>query len=58
MSVYGQLIRAHQDELLRAAAPHRLAAQARRSHHPPLHHPIAAAARRLVAMRCLCRLFS
>jgi hypothetical protein len=58
MSVYGQLKKAHQDELLRAAARHRLAARARGAHPPQPHHPIAAPTPRLAAMRCLCRLFS
>ena len=58
MSVYGQLKKAHQDELLRAAARHDLAAQAPRARPPRPHHPIAAPTRRLAAMRCLRRLFS
>jgi hypothetical protein len=57
MSVYGQLKKAHQDELLRAAARHGLAAQALRARPPRPHHPIAAPTRRLAAM-CLRRLFS
>lgn len=42
MSVYGQLKKAHQDELLQVAARHRLAGQARRARPPRRHHPIAA----------------
>jgi hypothetical protein len=57
MSVYGQLKKAHQDELLRVAARHRLVGQARRARPPRRHHSVAAPARRLAAMR-LRRLFS
>ena len=57
MSVYGQLKKAHQDELLRVAARHRLAGQARRARPPRPHHPVVASARRRAAMR-LRRLFS
>jgi hypothetical protein len=57
MSVYGQLTKAHQDELLRTAARHRQAGQARRARPPLPHHPITAPARRLAAIR-LRRLFS
>jgi hypothetical protein len=51
MSVHYQLKKARQDELLRAAARGRLAAQARRARPPRPHHPIAAPVRRLAAMR-------
>jgi hypothetical protein len=57
MSIHYQLMKARQDELLRAAARDRLAAQARRARSPHPHHPIAAPARRRAAMR-LRRLFS
>ena len=57
MYVHYQLMKARQDELLRAAARDRLAAQARRARPPRPHHPITAPARRLAAMR-LRRLFS
>jgi DNA-directed RNA polymerase specialized sigma24 family protein len=51
MSVYGQLKKAYQDELLQAAARHRLASQARRAHPPRPHHPITAVPRRTAATR-------
>ena len=57
MPIYGQLKRAYQDELLRAAARDRLAAQARRARPPRPNHPAAATARRRAATR-LRRLFS
>jgi hypothetical protein len=57
MSIQYQLAKARQDELLRTAARDRLAAQARRARPPQPHHPVAAPARRLAAMR-LRRLFS
>jgi len=57
MPIYGQLKRAYQDELLRAAARDRLAAQARRARPPRPTHPAAAPARRRAATR-LRRLFS
>ena len=57
MYLHYQGKKAYQDELLRAAARDRLAAQARRARPPRPHHPITAPARRLAAMR-LRRLFS
>jgi hypothetical protein len=57
MYLHYQLMKARQDELLRAAARDRLAAQARRARPPLPHHPADAPARRLAAMR-LRRLFS
>jgi len=55
MSIHYQLMKARQDELLRAAARDRLTAQARRARPPKPHHPTAAPTRRLAALR---RLFS
>jgi len=57
MSVYSQVKKAHQDELLRTAARHRLAVQARRTRPRGRTTRVAAPARRLAAMR-LRRLFS
>jgi hypothetical protein len=57
MYIHYQLVKARQNELLRTAARDRLAAQARRERSPRPHHPIAAPARRVAAMR-LRRLFS
>jgi hypothetical protein len=57
MFAYGQLIKAHHDELLQAAARDCLAAQARRARAPQSHHPMTAPVRRLTAIR-LRRLFS
>ena len=51
MLAYAQLIKAHHDELLRAAARDRLAAQARRARAPQPHHPMTAPVRRLTAIR-------
>ena len=56
MYLHYQLMKARQDKLLRAAARHRLAADPA-GPHPRPHHPMAAAARCLAAMRCP-RLFS
>jgi len=49
MYVHYQLMKARQDDLLRAAARDRLAAQARRARTPRPHRPIPAPARRLAA---------
>jgi hypothetical protein len=57
MYVHYQLIKARHDDLLRAAARDRLAAQARRTRTPRPHHATAAPAWRLAATR-LRRLFS
>jgi hypothetical protein len=57
MHVHYQLMKARQDELLRAAARDRLAAQARRARPPRRHRPISEPLRRPAAMR-LRRLFS
>ena len=55
MYTHYQLAKARQDELQRTAACDRLAAQARQARPPRPHHPVAAPARRLAALR---RLFS
>ena len=57
MSIHYQLMKARQDELLRTAARDRLAAQARRERPRRPHHPVAAPAWRLAAIR-LRQLFS
>jgi hypothetical protein len=57
MYVHYQLMKARHDDLLRAAARDRLAAQARRARSPRPHHPKAAPARRTAVMR-LRQLFS
>jgi hypothetical protein len=51
MYVHDQLMKARHDDLLRAAARGRLAAQARRAHTPRPHHPKAAPARRPAVLR-------
>jgi hypothetical protein len=57
MYVHYQLMKARQDELLRTAARHRPAAQARRGHPLRPRHSVAVPARRRAALR-LRRLFS
>jgi hypothetical protein len=57
MYLHYQLMKARQDELLRAAARDRLAAQTRRARPPRPHHLISEPLRRPAAMR-LRRLFS
>jgi hypothetical protein len=57
MYIHYQLAKARQDELLRTAARDRLARQARRGRPRRQHHPSAAPAHRLAALR-LRRLFS
>lgn len=57
MYVHYQLMKAHHDDLLRAAARDRLAAHARRARTPRPHHAMGAPAWRLAAMR-LRKLFS
>ena len=57
MYTHYQLAKAHQDELQRTAARDRLATQGPAGTPPRPHHPIAAPARRLAALR-LRRLFS
>ena len=57
MYFHYQLMKARHDDLLRAAARDRLAAQARRARTPRRHHPMVAPARRQAALR-LRRLFS
>jgi hypothetical protein len=57
MYVHDQLMKARQDDRLRAADRDRLAAQARRARTPRRHHPVAAPARRRAVLR-LRRLFS
>jgi hypothetical protein len=57
MYVYDQLMKARHDDLLRAAARDRLAAQARRARTPRPSHLVTAQARRL-AVRRLRQLFS
>ncbi len=57
MHIHHQLINARHDELLRAAAGNRLAAQARRARGPRPHHARATPARQLVGLR-LHKLFS
>ena len=47
MYVHDQLVKARREDLLRAAARDRLAAQARRACSPRRHHLVAAPARRL-----------
>lgn len=57
MYVHDQLMKARQDDLLRAAARGRLAAQARRTRSPRRHHLVAAPVRRRPVVR-LRQLFS
>ena len=57
MYLHYQLMKARQDELLRAAARDRRAAQARRARPPRPHRPITVSMRHLAAAR-LRRLFS
>ena len=57
MYIHDQLMKARHDDLLRAAARDRRAARARRASPPRRHHPVAAQARWLAAVR-LCQLFS
>ena len=57
MYVHNQLMKARQDDLLRAAARDRLAAQARRARSPRHHHLVATPVRRRAAVR-LRQLFS
>jgi hypothetical protein len=57
MYAYDYLVKARHDDLLRAAAQHRLAAQARQGRPARRHHAMAAPVRRLSVMR-LRRLFS
>ena len=51
MYLHYQLAKARQDELLRAAARDRLAAQARRARTPRRRHLVAAPVRRRAAVR-------
>ena len=51
MYVHDQLMKARHDEMLRAAARDRLAAQARRVHTQRPHHPKTAPTRRPAVMR-------
>ena len=51
MYLHEYLIKARHDDLMRAAAQSRLAAQARRARRPRRHAAIAAPARRLARLR-------
>jgi hypothetical protein len=51
MYVHDQLMKARQDDLLRAAARDRLTAQARRARSPRRHHLVTAPMRRRAAVR-------
>lgn len=57
MYLHHQLVKARHDDMLRAAAQHRLAAQARQAHITRRPRAMAAPARRLAALR-LRKLFS
>ena len=57
MYIHDQLMKARHDDLLRAAACDRRVARARRASPPRGHHPVAAPARWLAAVR-LRQLFS
>ena len=51
MYVHDYLLKARHDDLMRAAAQSRLAAQAKRAHRPRRHRVIAAPTRRLALIR-------
>lgn len=51
MYAHEYLVKARHDDLMRAAAQYRLAAQIRRSRGPRRHHVIAAPVRRLARLR-------